>query len=76
MTVVAVTLLCSAGIGVRSPLWLAVAIVCVYAAAAAGGGVAVTNAVMDGAPPGKDGAASAFRGVLRPASARLSGLPA
>ncbi len=63
MTVVAVTLLCSAGIGVSSPLWLAVAIVCVYAAAAAGGGVAVTNAVMDGAPPGKDGAASAFRGA-------------
>ena len=44
-------------------LWLAVLIVSVYAAAAAGGGVAVTNAVMDTAPAGKDGAASAFRGA-------------
>ncbi|TXH33509.1 MAG: MFS transporter [Actinobacteria bacterium] len=63
MGLVAATLICSAALRLDSPLWLAVLIVSVYAAAAAGGGVAVTNAVMDTAPPGKEGAASAFRGA-------------
>ena len=63
MAGVAATLFCSAALRLDSPLWLAVLIVSVYAAAAAGGGVAVTNAVMDTAPAGKDGAASAFRGA-------------
>ncbi len=63
MAVVAATLICSAGLSLDSPLWLSVVIVSAYAAAAAGGGVAVTNAVMDTAPPGQDGAASAFRGA-------------
>ena len=63
MGLVAVALACSALLRVTSPLWLAVLIVSVYAAAAAGAGVAVTNAVMDNAPKGKESSASAFRGA-------------
>ena len=63
MAVVAVSLVCSAGLQMTSPLWLAIVVVSVYAAAAAGAGVAVTNAVMDTAPTGKEGEASAFRGA-------------
>lgn len=61
MVVVAAALFVSATLRIASPLWFAIVIVSIYAAAAAGSGVAVTNAVMDRAPEGGDGAASAFR---------------
>ncbi len=63
MAVVAFTLWASALLQIGTALWLAVLNVSLYAAAAAGAGVAVTNAVMDSAPPGRDAAASAFRGA-------------
>ena len=48
---------------VTTPLWVCIAIVSVYSAAAVGAGVALTNAIMDLARHGEDGSASAYRGA-------------
>ncbi len=59
----AATLFASALLQLDTPLWLAMVLVSVYAGAAVGAGVALTNAIMDLARKGEDGSASAFRGA-------------
>ena len=55
------TLGASALIQLGTPLWLCVALTAVYAGAAVGAGVALTNAIMDLVPPEEAGSASSFR---------------
>jgi MFS family permease len=57
----AVSLLVSALIGPGSPLWVPILVTCFYAVTSVGAGIPLTNAIMDLAPPGEDGSASAFR---------------
>lgn len=57
------TLFASAALQLDSPLWVSMAITSVYAGAAVGAGVALTNAIMDMARKGENGSASAFRGA-------------
>lgn len=63
LAVVAVMLAISALIGLSTPVWVCVAILGVYSAAAIGSGVVLTNSIMDLAPRGEEGSASAFRGA-------------
>lgn len=56
---------------VSTPVWIPVAIVSVYAGAAVGAGIAVTNAVMNLAPEGKQGDVAAFRGASASLGAAL-----
>jgi predicted MFS family arabinose efflux permease len=57
----AVSLLLSALITADSPMWVPVVVMTLYAASSVGAGIPITNSVMDLAPPGEDGSASAFR---------------
>lgn len=57
------SLLTSLLITVVSPLWLLVSIMSFYAAASVGASVPVTNSIMNAAPVGEEGSASAFRGA-------------
>lgn len=57
----ALSLLLSALITADSPMWVPIVIMTVYAAASVGAGIPLTNAVMNLAPEGEDGSASAFR---------------
>ena len=63
LVVVGLALAASALIQLSTPVWVCVAVVSVYGAAAVGSGVALTNAIMDLAEPGEEGSASAFRGA-------------
>src|SRR5262249_42718260 len=55
------SLLLSALITRHSPMWVPIVVMSVYAAASVGAGIPLTNAVMNHAPEGEDGSASAFR---------------
>lgn len=57
----ALTLGASALIQLGTPLWVCIALTSVYAGAAVGAGVALTNAVMDLVPKEEAGSASSFR---------------
>lgn len=57
----AVSLLLSATITADSPIWIPIVVMSLYAAASVGAGIPITNAVMNLAPKGEDGSASAFR---------------
>ena len=57
----AVSLLVSALISAGSPMWVPVLVTCFYAITSVGAGIPLTNAIMDLAPSGEDGSASAFR---------------
>ena len=57
----AVSLLLSALITSGSPMWVPVLVTGLYAVTSVGAGIPLTNAVMDLAPEGEDGSASAFR---------------
>lgn len=46
-----------------TPIWIIVVIMAIYALASVGAGVPVTNSIMNTAPPGEEGSASAFRGA-------------
>lgn len=59
----AVTLLLTLLIAVESPIWLVVAIMALYALTSVGASVPITNAIMNTAPLGEEGSASAFRGA-------------
>ncbi len=59
----AVALLTSILIVVDTPVWIIVAIMAFYAMASVGAGVPVTNSIMNTAPAGEEGSASAFRGA-------------
>jgi len=61
LLVLAVSLLLSVLITADSPMWVPILIMTVYAAASVGAGIPLTNAVMNLAPEGEDGSASAFR---------------
>jgi hypothetical protein len=64
-----VALLCGTGaamalavwVDVDSPLWFAILVTCLYSFFTVAAGVPLTNAIMDSAPPGEEGSASAFR---------------
>lgn len=60
---VAVFLWCSMIVGADSPLWIPIVIVSLYALAAVGAGVPITNAIMNTAPKGREGDAAAYRGA-------------
>jgi MFS transporter, DHA2 family, multidrug resistance protein len=55
------SLLLSAVITADSPIWVPIVVMVIYAAASVGAGIPLTNAVMNLAPQGEDGSASAFR---------------
>ncbi|MEZ5159266.1 MAG: hypothetical protein R2687_10585, partial [Candidatus Nanopelagicales bacterium] len=57
----AMSLLLSALISSGSPLWVPLVLTCFYAVTSVGAGIPLTNAVMDLAPQGEEGSASAFR---------------
>ena len=57
----AVSLLLSALITSSSPIWVPILVTGLYAVTSVGAGIPLTNAVMNLAPPGEDGSASAFR---------------
>lgn len=57
----ALSLGASALIQLGTPLWMCVLLTSVYAGAAVGAGVALTNAIMDLVPPEEAGSASSFR---------------
>lgn len=57
----AVSLLLSALITSGSPMWVPILVTGLYAVTSIGAGIPLTNAVMNLAPPGEDGSASAFR---------------
>jgi DHA2 family multidrug resistance protein-like MFS transporter len=61
LAALAASLLLSALITEDSPMWVAIAVMSVYAIAQVGVGIPITNAVMDHALEGEDGSASAFR---------------
>lgn len=61
LAALAVSLLLSALITAESPIWVPIAVMSIYAAASVGAGIPLTNAVMNLAPEGEDGSASAFR---------------
>ena len=63
LMLLAVSLLTSCLIEVDTPIPIAVAIVALYGIASVGAGIPLTNSIMDTAPPGEDGSASAFRGA-------------
>ena len=57
----AVSLLLSTLITADSPIWVPIVVMSIYAVASVGAGIPLTNAVMNLAPEGEDGSASAFR---------------
>lgn len=57
----AVTLLPMWLITADSPLWVPILVVSLYAAAFTGASIPITNAIMNAAPAGEEGSASAFR---------------
>jgi predicted MFS family arabinose efflux permease len=57
----ALSLLLSALITADSPIWVPIVVLSIYAVASVGAGIPLTNAVMNLAPEGEDGSASAFR---------------
>lgn len=61
LAALAASLLLSSLITRHSPLWVPIVVISVYAAASVGAGIPLTNAVMNHAPEGEDGSASAFR---------------
>lgn len=61
LVALAVSLLLSALITAHSPIWVPLVVMSIYAAASVGAGIPLTNAVMNLAPKGQDGSASAFR---------------
>jgi MFS family permease len=61
LVVLAVSLLLSALITADSPIWVPIVVLSIYAVASVGAGIPLTNAVMNLAPEGEDGSASAFR---------------
>lgn len=61
LTALAVSLLLSALLTPDNPLWVPIVVMTIYAAAAVGAGIPLTNAIMNLAPEGEDGSASAFR---------------
>ena len=61
LVALAVSLLLSTLITADSPLWVPIVVMSIYAAASVGAGIPLTNAVMNLAPEGEDGSASAFR---------------
>ena len=63
LTLLALSLLSSCLIEVDTPIALAVAVLAGYGIASVGSGIPLTNSIMDTAPPGEDGSASAFRGA-------------
>ncbi|HEX9031850.1 MAG TPA: MFS transporter [Streptosporangiaceae bacterium] len=65
LAALALSLLLSALIRANSPIWLPIAVMSLYAAASVAASVPLTNAVMNLAPEGEDGSASAFRSAAR-----------
>ena len=61
LVALAVSLLLSTLITADSPIWVPIVVMSVYAAASVGASIPLTNAVMNLAPQGEDGSASAFR---------------
>ena len=59
----AASLLLTLAIVPSTPIWVIVAIMGIYALASVGAGVPVTNSIMNTAPTGEEGSASAFRGA-------------
>ncbi|MDQ1248835.1 MAG: transporter, partial [Actinomycetota bacterium] len=53
------------------PLWIPVLILCLYSAAVTASGIPLTNAIMNLAPRGGEGSASAFRGAAGSLGAAL-----
>jgi MFS family permease len=56
-----VSLLLSTAISQDGPLWWPILVTSLYSLASVAAGVPMTTALMDAAPPGEDGSASAFR---------------
>jgi DHA2 family multidrug resistance protein-like MFS transporter len=56
-----VALLASSLMTVQTPIWVAILIMCAYAGSAIGAGVALTNAIMNLAPPQESGSAASYR---------------
>lgn len=54
-------LLASSLMTITTPIWVAMLIMCAYSAAAVGAGVALTNSIMNLAPPEESGSAASFR---------------
>ena len=54
-----------------TPLWIPVLILCLYSAAVTASGIPLTNAIMNLAPRGGEGSASAFRGAAGSLGAAL-----
>jgi DHA2 family multidrug resistance protein-like MFS transporter len=54
-------LLASSLMTVDTPIWVAILIMCVYSASAVGAGVALTNGIMNLAPPEEAGSAASYR---------------
>lgn len=61
LAALALSLLLSTVITADSPLWVPIVVLSIYAAASVGASIPLTNAVMNLAPKGEDGSASAFR---------------
>lgn len=61
LVALAVSLLLSTLITADSPIWVPIVVMSIYAAASVGASIPLTNAVMNLAPEGEDGSASAFR---------------
>lgn len=61
LAALAASLLLSALITENSPLWVPIVVMSVYGAASVGASIPLTNAVMNRAPEGEEGSASAFR---------------
>jgi len=69
---VAIFLWCSMLVAADSPLWVPIVIVSLYALAAVGAGVPLTNAIMNDAPKGSEGAAASYRGAATNLGSALS----
>ncbi len=54
-------LLASSLMTVETPIWVAILIMCAYAGSAIGAGVALTNGIMNLAPPEESGSAASYR---------------
>lgn len=63
LLVLSASVLTTLTVTVESPIWFLVAVMSLYAAASVGAAVPVTNSIMNAAPAGEEGNASAFRGA-------------
>jgi hypothetical protein len=63
LIVLSASVLTTLAVTVESPIWFLVAVMSLYAAASVGAAVPVTNSIMNAAPVGEEGNASAFRGA-------------